>query len=141
MRKFNFFFFSVLMGCVSLLAACGAPQATGDQARQVVEQFYAALKAADYTGAAGHMDPNFFQREPQDVWIASMKNVAAKLGPLQEMKLKESQINTIYSGRQFLYIFINRYEKGNATETVVLLQPLDKKEIKVVAYKVESVLL
>lgn len=139
MRKIHFFFLSMVMGCVSLLAACSAPQATGDQARQVVEQFYAALKAADYAGAAGHMDPNFFQREPQEVWIASMKNIADKLGPLQEMKLKESQINTIYSGRQFLYIFINRYEKGNATETVVLLQPLDKKEIKVVAYKVESV--
>lgn len=139
MRKIHFIFFSILTGCVPLLVACSPPQATDDEARQVVDQFYAAIKAADYAGAARHMDPTFFQRESQEVWIASMKGIAAKLGPLQEMKLKERQVNTTYSGRRFLYTFVNHYEKGNATEMVVLLQPLDRKEAKVVVYKVESV--
>lgn len=142
MRYVHVCFIRMLV-CLAALAfaGCNMKQATEAQARQIVDQFYLAIKAGDFAGASKSLSEEFFQREPRESWIATMQKNASKLGALQEIKLKETQVNTIYSGRQFLYIFINRYEKGNATETMVLLQPVDKPAIEIVAYKVESILL
>lgn len=113
-------------------------QASGDQAQEVVRKFQAAFNAGNHDAALMLYGDEFFQLRSRESWLAQLRQMREKLGELQSSQLSESQINTVYSGRQFLFVFVNKYSLGNATETMVLLQPVDSPQIKIVMHKVES---
>lgn len=121
-----------------LLGACSMPQASSEQALAVVKKFQTALTAQDYGAAMNFYDEAFFQTRSREIWQTQLRQVRDKLGELKASELSEQQINTVYSGRQFLFVFVNRYSNGYITETMVLLQPVDSPDIKIVMHKLDS---
>jgi len=124
-----------------LLGACSMQQASSEQALEVVKQLQAALSAERYEDAMAFYSEEFFQIRSRESWRQYLQQVREKLGQLQSSELSEQQINTVYSGRQFLFVFINKYINGYATETMVLLQPVDSPGIKIVMHKLDSTVL
>lgn len=120
------------------LAACSMQQASSDQALEVVKQFQSALSAGRYDEAMAAYGDEFFQTRSRESWQQQLRQITDKLGSLQSSELSEQQINTVYSGRQFLFIFVNKYANGYATETMVLQQPVDSPAIKIVMHKLDS---
>lgn len=124
------------------LSACSSSNhASGEKALAVANAFFEVIRARDFERALAFYDPGFFEVEPRASRLAYLQNVAETLGSLKQVTMSESQINTIYSGRQYLYVFVNQYERGNATETVTLMQPIGKEQILIVSHKIESLLL
>lgn len=139
--KWAGFSLGLLLITLALVSACAEEHASGSKALVVAQSFFERVRDGDIDGALTYYDPSFFEAHPQAIWRDHLAQVAAKLGALKKISLSESQINTIYSGRQYFYVFVNNYERGNATETITMMQPIDKDEIKIVSHKVESLLL
>lgn len=121
-----------------LFGACSMQQATGEEAQDVVRKFQAAFNAENYNLAMTLYGEEFFQVRSRDDWEAKLRQAREKLGELETSRLSETQINTVYSGRQFLFVFENKYRNGNTSETMVLLQPVDSPDIKIVMHKFDS---
>lgn len=133
---------STLGATFLLLSACTtANHASGEKALAVAQAFFDVVRTRDFDRALSFYDPGFFEVEPRESRLTYFQGIAETLGSLKEVTLSESQINTIYSGRQYLYVFVNQYERGNATETVTLMQPLEQEKIVIVSHKIESLLL
>lgn len=125
-----------------LLSACTmANHANSEKALAVAQAFYDVIRTRDFDHALSFYDPGFFEVQPRESRLTYFQGIAETLGSLKEVTLSESQINTIYSGRQYLYVFVNQYEHGNATETMTLMQPLEQEQILIVSHKIESLLL
>ena len=130
-----------LLVVLALLSACAEDHASGNKALAIAQSFFERIRDGDIDGALTYYDPSFFEARPLATWRDYLTQVRAKLGGLKKISLSESQINTIYSGRQYFYVFVNNYEGGNATETITMMQPVDQEEIKIVSHKIESLLL
>lgn len=124
-----------------LVTACGDDHAPGNKALVTAQSFFERVRDGDIDGALTYYDPIFFEAHPLETWRDYLMKARTNLGVLKKISLSESQINTIYSGRQYFYVFVNNYERGNATETITLMQPIDQPEIKIVSHKIESLLL
>lgn len=124
-----------------LSGACSMQQASGEQAQDIVRKFQAAFNAGDFSLAMSFYGDEFFQVRTRDGWEAQLRQMREKLGKVEASRLSETQINTVYSGRQFLFVFENKYDRGTASETMVLLQPVDSPDIKIVMHKLDPAVL
>jgi hypothetical protein len=84
---------------------------------------------------------DFFNLQSQNEWIDYLKYVRQELGEIENIKLKQNQVNTVFSGRRFIYEYSVKYEKGYAKETVMFFQEINSPEIKVQMHKINSNLL
>lgn len=125
----------------SVIGGCDNQQAGGEQVKGLADKFWQTVQQANYDEALAFYGKDFFARQPEAAWKAHLEEIHAKLGALQSWRLKEAQINTTYSGRQYMFKFINAYEKGNATETLVFFQPVDDETVTIVAHQIQSLAL
>jgi len=127
------FFISVFSGCTK--------EASSESVEEISTNFYNALGRQDYDKALTFYEDTFFDLNPAAAWLSYLKLVNQKLGALKKVKLKHKNVSTIFSGRRFVFIFNNQYEKGLAKETVIFFQHTSKPGIKIQAHKIESTLL
>lgn len=123
------------------LFACGMQQASTDQVKRLADKYWHEMQQGNIDEALKYYGKSFFEVEPESVWRARLAEVGAKLGKLKKWELRDAEINTMYSGRQYMFKFVNAYEKGNATETVIFFQPVDDPAIFIAAHKIESMAL
>lgn len=124
-----------------VLAGCDKPQASTEHVKGLAEKYWQAVQQANFDEALTFYGKGFFEAQPESAWKARLQEVQAKLGPLKTWRLKDTQINTMFSGRQYMFKFINAYEKGNATETLVFFQQVNEEDVKILAHQIESLAL
>jgi hypothetical protein len=122
----------------TMVMACSMKDSGVEQVKAMSEELYAALKQQDYDKALSLYSDDFFAMHPRDNWKAFLGEVHEKLGNLKRFRVDESQVDTIFSGRRFLYVFVVEYERGNTTDTVVFKKKVDEDEIRIVQHQVES---
>ena len=120
-----------------LLAGC-SKEVEEEAVVPIVNEFFSAIKQKDYDKAMTFYSDDFFNMRSHDDWRAYLQEVQGKLGDLQQVKLKRKQTSTVLSGRRFIFIFSNQYEKARTKETVIFFQQVTSDDIKIQVHKIES---
>lgn len=120
-----------------LLAGC-TKETSSESVELIATQFYDAIQKKDYDKALGFYSDDFFTLKPASSWVDYLKHVNGALGDLKKVKLKRKNISTVFSGRRFIFVFSNQYEKGLAKETVIFFKHISKPGIKIQVHTIES---
>ena len=102
----------------ALLLGCSDPGDTVDQAQQVADGYYQALKNKDFEKAAGYFMNT--KAEPRAQWLEELRGYRSKLGDLQSYKFVNKEVNTVYSGTRYTLRYKATYTKFPAYETLIL---------------------
>ena len=124
---------AVTLGCTQ--------EASEEQVTPMVEEYFATMKAKDFDKLLTFYHEDFFNAHPAGEWVEYLKDVRATLGEIESLKLKQSQVNTVLTGRRFIYEYSVKYEKGFAKEMVMFFQDIGGTEIKVQMHRIDSRLL
>ncbi len=127
-------------GCLLLTAlyGCVGTDPSEAAARERVEKFYEALQNRQFEQALSFYDKTFFVRQSPEDWRAYLEEVQTRLGRLKTTTLANVEVHTLFSGRQFMYTFDTTYDRGGATETLVLFKKIDQDGIRIVAHHIDS---
>lgn len=120
----------------ALLAACDKPLDVEPSA--FAASFYQHLKAKDFGAASAMLSIGMLGTSSREAWMGFMAQVQAELGQLNDVKVKNIEINTVRTGRMFILDISAHYEKANAAETLTLFQGLHTTGLEVVAYDVKA---
>ena len=86
----------------------------------------------------GFIQTSFLRSSLHRPGLIYLKHVNGVLGDLKKIKLKHKDISTVFSGRRFVFVFTNQYEKGLAKETVIFFKHISKPGIKIQVHSIES---
>jgi len=129
--KFGFIIFLLsLTGCTQ--------EADEAQVLPLAEAFFTTIKEKNFEQSLTFYTQDFFNLKSKAQWLDYLKDVNAKLGNLEGIKIRRQQVNTIFSGRRFIFEFSNRYTNGLATETVIFFQKVGDEKIKIQMHKIVS---
>jgi hypothetical protein len=103
-------------------------------AERIADRFFAAAKAADYDTAARL----FIDTRSGAVAADQLKLNRIKLGELQGYELRDTTVNTIFSGRRFTLKYVARYPAFNATETLIMFESVTEPGIAIEVYHITS---
>lgn len=150
LNKNNMYRFHLLLkklATIALLIVFGAGlsgcsrEATSESVETISTQLYDSIQKKDFDKTLSFYAEDFFNYQPRAAWRKHLNMVDEKLGTLKKVKLKRKHVSTIFSGRRFVFVFSNQYEKGLAQETVIFFQHVSKPEIKIQSHKIESKLI
>jgi hypothetical protein len=100
------------------LVGCSDPGNSLSMAEQLADNFYQAVQSQDFEKAA-----TYFQDSPSDPrgrWLAELRQYNTKLGTLQSYKLVDKEVDTVYSGTRYIFVYQTKYSKYPARETLIL---------------------
>ena len=100
------------------LAGCSDPGNTVAMAEQTADKFYQAVKSEDFEKAAGYFEDT--PSDPRGRWLAQLRENNAKLGALQGYKIVDREVDTVYSGTRYVFVYRTNYSKSTARETLIL---------------------
>lgn len=131
--------FTVIMLGLLLVQLSGCTkEASGETVEVIASQFYESIQKKEFDHALSYYEDNFFNLHPRKAWTEHLLEVNNKLGLLKSVKLKHKNTSTVFSGRRFVFVFNNQYEKGLAKETLIFFQHVSKPGIKIQSHKIES---
>jgi hypothetical protein len=101
-----------------MLLGCSDPGNTTGMAEHMADEYYQAVKNKDFDKAAGLFLDS--PGEPRAKWLEQLRDYNAKLGDLQDYKLIDKEVDTVYSGSRYVFRYVTTYSKSPATETLIL---------------------
>lgn len=120
-----------------LLTGC-TKETSSESVELIATQFFDVIQKKNYDKALGFYSDDFFALKPESSWVDYLKHVNGALGDLKKVKLKRKNISTVFSGRRFVFVFSNQYEKGLAKETVIFFKHISKPGVKIQVHTIES---
>jgi len=120
-----------------VLSGC-SKEVEGEVVLPLANEFFLALQEKDYDKALTFYSDDFFNLTSREHWRANLEDIQKKLGKLDTIKLKLQHTNTVLSGRRFIFIYTNHYEKARTKETVIFFQHVSNEDIKIQVHKIES---
>lgn len=100
------------------LAACSDSGNTLGMAEQVADNFYRAVKSQDFEKAAAYFQDS--PGDPRGKWLEELRANNSKFGILESYKLVDKEVDTVYSGTRYIFVYQTKYSKYPARETLIL---------------------
>lgn len=98
-----------------LLTACSMGSPTGDVVAKEVEGFYKARQQQDVDLALGY----YSNKRPLEDWRHHLEHTVSKLGNVESYEQKGMEVNTVLSGRFYIFDYQVKYSSGtDAKETL-----------------------
>ncbi|HHM04615.1 MAG TPA: hypothetical protein ENJ19_02585 [Gammaproteobacteria bacterium] len=116
-------------------AACSGGPDMG-MAQRLVAQYYAAIKAQDFDGAAQMFAET--HNQPRAMWAEELKDYHKKLGDLEKYRIADTVVNTVFSGTRYIFKVKTTYSKHPATETVVLFESVSDDTLHIENVQIRS---
>jgi len=116
------------------LSGCGLSGPVGPNAEQVGELFYAALVKGDFAAAADL----YVEKRSRAEIIQELEEYQQRLGDLKSYKKKDMVVNTVYSGVRYIIKYKTQYTQLNATEGLIMFQPVTDNIIRVEIHNVQT---
>lgn len=135
--------FFQLIAMVLLLSSCGGKVHTRQQAESMASQYMMYLQQEEYAKAV-----MLFSPKVRDSAREQLQKISDKLGHLKQYRMLGKEINTVFSGKYFLFEYGTEYEKyskvdakytrNTATDVLTLFYSLSDKTLYIVSHAVES---
>ena len=123
----------LLLGGLGTLSAC-SEEPVGPTAEEVGQQFYEAVQRGDFAAAADL----YIEEIPRQEIIAELERNREELGDLEDFRLKDTVVNTVFSGRRYILKYKTRYSKKHATEGLILFQPVSDRIVRIEMHNVRT---
>ena len=108
----------------------------------LMNEYFEKVKQNDFSLIEDYYSDAFYEATSKEEWKDTYEKIHDTLGDLISIKLTSyniiSTIGTSNSGRTFTFIYKNKYENGEATETITLFAPRGKDEVKINAHNYVS---
>ncbi len=107
---------------VSLVGGCSIGSPSGEEIAVLVDEFYTARQAGDIETVLSYYDGG---RSP-DQWRAYLEHLHEGLGKVKSYQLKNHEINTVLSGRYYIFDYQVTYDSGKqAKETITFFDTVE----------------
>ncbi len=101
------------------------------EAKRIAENYYTLLKNGEFDKAVELFEPN-----QQGHWAMFLKDQAKKFGPLTRFSFKNNTVNTVFSGKFYIYQVSTRYGDQLADEILTLFLHVDDSKIQIASHKI-----
>ncbi len=115
-----------LTGCTS-----NVPVGDEDEAMRIAESYYAMLQNGEFDNAVA-----LFEANQQGHWAMFLQDNMKKLGLMTRYSFKSSMVNTVFSGKFYIYQISTRYGDQAADEILTLFLHVDDTEIEIASHKI-----
>jgi len=115
-----------LTGCTS-----NVPVGDEDEAMRIAESYYAMLQNGEFDNAV-----ELFETNQQGHWAMFLQNNMKKLGLMTKYSFKNNMVNTVFSGKFYIYQISTRYGDQAADEILTLFLHVDDSEIEIASHKI-----
>lgn len=113
--------FMALMAA-AVLAGCTIGSPGSDVAQKAADNFYQAQQQGDLETALGFYSD---KRTPEE-WRAYLEHIQNELGTVKDYSLKHTEVNTVLSGRFYIFDYQVNYSSGKgARETLTLFDSVE----------------
>ncbi len=121
---------------ILFLAACSIGSPTGEVVEKEVEKFFKARQQQDIEAVLGYYSN---KRSPEE-WRDRYKDLVSKLGSVESYKKIRLEVNTVLSGRFYIFDYQVKYTTGaEARETLTFLDTVeDGDKFSIVAHVIIS---
>jgi len=121
---------AVLLLYVFVVLGCTTPSNEG-QAKQIALQYYELIKSQQFDKAVALFPPDIQQQ-----WLETLQRTHEKLGNLTSYRFSNVEMNTVYSGKYYLFITDTQYETSKAGEILTLFEKVTDNKLYIVARKI-----
>ncbi len=135
--------FKAILLCVFSLLLCSCMVGREkERAEAVVFSYHYRLQQNDLEGLLNLFSKDFFHATPREKMSLILKNINAKLGKFQSFTLStwnvKANMSTAGSGRIVTLVYDVKYEKQNAVETFVLVEPFGSDSMLIQGFDIRS---
>lgn len=110
------------------LSACTIGSPGADVVKQRVEQFYQAQQQQDLEVALGFYSPS--EKLSIEAWRSHLEHVSESLGKVETHEFKRMEVNTVLSGRFYIFEYQVSYDSGkSAKETLTLFVTVETDDV------------
>ena len=121
----------VLLTALSGCSTSTVPVGDEDEAMRIAESYYALLKNGEPSKAV-----ELYKPAQQGHWARFLQDQAKELGPLTKYSFKSNTVNTVFSGKFYIYQISTRYGDQAADEILTLFLHVDDTHIEIASHKI-----
>jgi hypothetical protein len=126
----------LVTGLLFLLASCGDTIDGRAFAEPEVKRFHEKLKLGNFESIYEDASADFKGAIPKDKTLALFSAIERKLGPLQETKLINWNVNTHNLNTVVVLVQDSRFKEGQATETFTFR--IENEKAQLLGYNISS---
>ncbi len=116
-----------LTGCTS----GSVPIGDVDEAKRIAENYYALLQNGELAKAV-----ELYRPEQRGHWAMFLQNQAKEMGPMTKYSFKSNTVNTVFSGKFYIFQVSTRYGDQAADEILTLFLHVDEQNIHLASHKI-----
>lgn len=105
---------------------------------KVADEYMQALQQKQFEQVFGYYADDFFTVKPEDSWREYLQQVQATLGDLKDYRLVNKTKDTRFSGIFYILQYKTTYANETANETLILVEPIETKELKIFGHKIDA---
>ncbi|HED40240.1 MAG TPA: hypothetical protein ENJ13_07385 [Chromatiales bacterium] len=121
----------VLLAALTGCSSGSVPVGDEDEAMRIAESYYTLLQNGELAKAVELYEP-----DQQGHWAMFLQDQAKKLGPLTQYSFKSNTVNTVFSGKFYIYQISTRYGDQLADEILTLFLHVDDNTIHIASHKI-----
>ena len=119
-----------LMSMSLMLGGCSVGSPGVDVAQKTADDFYQAQQQQDMEKALSFYSDSRAKEE----WQTHLEHINQSLGAVQSYKLKNVEVNTVLSGRFYMFDYQVNYSSGKgAAETLTLFDSVEPDDVPLIA--------
>ena len=116
-----------LSGCTS----GSVPVGDEDEAMRIAESYYAMLQKGEFSKAV-----ELYRPDQQGHWEMFLQANMKAHGPMTKYSFKSNMVNTVFSGKFYIYQISTRYGDQAADEILTLFLHVDDDTIQAASHKI-----
>ncbi len=116
------------------LGACSAAPQHEDEATNMVDKLYTSLQQQHWNEALAMYGKKFYESHLRDEWLAKLKSIQKKLGPMQKRTLIFSRKDPRFHYDVYMFSYRVKYAKGESTDILTLFQDVNGGTLTIVGH-------
>ncbi len=124
--------FSVLLVALGGCTSGSIPVNDEAVAQQIVENYYSMLKKGEFTQAT-----ELYKPKQRGHWEMFLQKQLKEVGPLTSHAIKSTTINTVFSGKFYIFQVGTKYGEHSADEILTLFLKVTDDDIHIASHKID----
>lgn len=123
---------TVLLFCVALVGGCEGSH-DSQAAQQMALLYMKAVQSGDLDQAV-----KFYPEDTRRNWLDFLHQALKKNGPVKSYKFTNTEMNTVYSGKYYLFTVDVEYAKTSTTDYLTLFKSVSDDRLFIVSHKITT---
>lgn len=125
-------FWSSLLFCFFLTAGCEGSH-DSQAAQQIALQYMKQVQAGDLDQAV-----KYYPEDTRRNWREFLNQAQKKNGPIKSYKFTNTEVNTVYSGKYYIFTVDVEYAKTSTTDYLTLFKSVSEDRLFIVSHKITT---